>query len=95
MIIETLTGRLAAGADEAAFLDADRRFQTEFVPNHPGFVRRTTARGAGDGEWLVLTFWYAAEDADRSARLAKVDAVASGFLGMLDNTQAQRFETLD
>jgi len=95
MIIETLTGRLAAGVDEEAFLEADRRFQTEFVPNHAGFVRRTTARGAADGEWLVLTFWYSAEDADHSARLAKVDAVASGFLAMLDGSTVERFETLD
>ncbi|MBV9253757.1 MAG: hypothetical protein JO054_05975, partial [Actinobacteria bacterium] len=48
MVIETLTGRLADGVDEEAFLEADRRFQTEFVPNHTGFVRRTTARGAAD-----------------------------------------------
>jgi len=95
MIIETLTGRLAAGADEAAFLEADRRFQTEFVPNHAGFIRRTTARGRGDGEWLVLTFWYTEEAADHAARLAKVDAVASGFLAMLEDTTEQRFETLD
>jgi hypothetical protein len=95
MIIETLTGRLAAGVDEEAFLEADRRYQTEFVPNHVGFVRRTTARGAGEGEWLVLTFWSSAEAADDSARKAKVDAVASGFLAMLDDTAIQRFETLD
>ncbi|MBV9252798.1 MAG: hypothetical protein JO054_01085, partial [Actinobacteria bacterium] len=95
MVIETLTGRLADGVDEEAFLEADRRFQTEFVPNHTGFVRRTTARGAADDEWLVLTFWYSAEDADKSARLAKVDAVASSFLDMLEDRQLQRFETLD
>ncbi|MBV8959626.1 MAG: hypothetical protein JO087_12730, partial [Actinobacteria bacterium] len=47
------------------------------------------------GEWLVLTFWYSAEDADKSARLAKVDAVASSFLDMLEDRQLQRFETLD
>ena len=95
MIIETLTGRLAAGVDEDAFLEADRRFQQEFVPNQAGFVRRTTARGAGDNEWLVLTFWYSADDADHSARLAKVDATASGFLAMLEGAEVQRFETLD
>lgn len=95
MIIETLTGRLAAGADEDAFLEADRRFQQEFVPNQAGFVRRTTARGPGERDWLVLTFWYSEEDADHSARLAKVDAVASAFLAMLDGAETQRFETLD
>lgn len=95
MIIETLTGRLAAGVDEDAFLEADRRFQQEFVPNQTGFVRRTTARGAEAGEWMVLTFWGTADDADHSARLAKVDATASGFLAMLEDRAVQRFETLD
>jgi len=95
MVIETLTGRLAAGVDEDAFLAADRRFQQEFVPNQAGFVRRTTARGAGEGEWLVLTFWGTVDDADHSARLAKVDAVASAFLAMLEDAATQRYETLD
>jgi hypothetical protein len=95
MIIETLTGRLADGVDEDAFLEADRRFQQEFVPNQAGFVRRTTARGPGERDWLVLTFWYSDDDADHSARLAKVDAVASSFLAMLEGAATQRYETLD
>ena len=94
MIIETLTGRLAAGVDEQAFLEADRRFQTEFVPNHRGFVRRTTARGPG-GEWMVLTFWGTVGDADASAALAHDDPVASAFAAMIDGARVERYETLD
>ena len=52
MIIEHRTFRLAAGSDEAAFLAADRRVQTEVVPFQHGFIRRTTARN-DDGRWLV------------------------------------------
>lgn len=93
-MIETLTCRLAAGVDEAALLDADRRVQTEFIPNHEGFVRRTTARGI-DGEWMVLTFWASAECADASARLAEADPVASAFRTLLDDVVVSRYETLD
>jgi hypothetical protein len=94
MLIETLTCRLAAGVDEAAFLAADRRVQTEFVPNHPGFVRRTTARGA-DGGWMVLTFWATADAADASRRRAEGDPVASAFGAMLEGVAVSRYETLD
>jgi hypothetical protein len=94
MLIEALTCRLAPGVDEAAFLAADRRVQTEFIPNHPGFVRRTTARGA-DGEWMVLTFWGTAETADASRRLGETDPVATAFSVLLDDVAVARFETLD
>jgi hypothetical protein len=56
VIVETLTFRLRPGADEAAFLAADKRVQAEAVPNRPGFLRRTTARGH-DGGWIVITLW--------------------------------------
>jgi hypothetical protein len=94
MLIETLTCRLAPGIDEAAFLAADRRVQTEFIPNHAGFVRRTTARGP-DGEWMVLTFWGTGDAADASRRLAETDAVATAFSAMLDGVAVSRYETLD
>jgi hypothetical protein len=94
MLIETLTCHLAPGVDETAFLAADRRVQTEFVPNHPGFVRRTTARGP-DGEWMVLTFWVTAGAADVSRRLAADNPVASAFWAMLDGVAVSRYETLD
>ena len=42
-VIETMTFRLAPGADEQAFLDADRRVQTDFAYRQPGLMRRTTA----------------------------------------------------
>lgn len=63
MLIEIVTFRLGTDADETAFLAADHRVQTEAIPNAPGFVRRTTARGA-DGEWVVVNLWDSEDDAD-------------------------------
>jgi hypothetical protein len=59
--IEVTTFRLADGVDEAAFLDADRRAQTDVYYQQPGCLRRTTAR-RDDGEWLVAVLW-ASQDA--------------------------------
>ena len=104
MLVEITTFRLvagaagAAGADEAAFLAADKRLQTEFIPNHPGFVRRTTARSAaGDGGWATITLWGSAEQADASAALAAGDAVVAEFNGFVDSASVvvHRYETLD
>jgi heme-degrading monooxygenase HmoA len=74
---------------------ADRRVQTELVPNHPGFLRRTTARH-GD-EWLVVVLW-----ASRDAAAA-FDAVAKGHPVQVElerhlepsSITRQRFDTLD
>jgi hypothetical protein len=66
MIIEHRTFRLAVGAVESVFLEADRRVQTEVAPFQHGFIRRTTARG-DDGRWLVETLWYSDVDAIAAA----------------------------
>jgi hypothetical protein len=60
-VVETITFRLADGVDEAAFLAADGRAQTDVYYQQPGCVRRTTARG-DDGEWLVTVLWAPAPD---------------------------------
>lgn len=66
MIIEIITFRLAEGADEEAFIQADHRVQTEFIPNHPGFMRRTTGRN--DEGWVVVVLWDSLPDAQNSMR---------------------------
>jgi hypothetical protein len=95
MVIETQTFRLAAGADEDAFLAADRRVQDEFIPRHAGFLRRTTARG-DDGDWLVIVLWYTAADADASAALAADHPATTAFRALLDGAtlRTTRYETL-
>src|SRR5437867_3736737 len=95
-VVETLTFRLAAGADEAAFLAADRLVQTEFSPNLPGFIRRTTARG-DDGGWIVVTLWGADEHADAALKLAEHDGAVQRFASLLDASSVvrRRYATLD
>jgi len=87
MLIETSTFRLAAGADETAFLEADRVLQAELSPT-PGFLRRTTARGEA-GEWLVLVLWRSAADAAAGLAAASSDLVDPASLDV------RRYTTLD
>lgn len=96
MVVEITTFRLAAGADESAFLEADYRVQTEFIPNLPGFVRRTTARGP-DGAWLVVVLWGSEREADAAAKLADSDPLASAFVRLIDEAtlELKRYSTLD
>jgi hypothetical protein len=95
-VIEVTTFRLRSGVDEAAFLEADRRVQTEFVPNHSGFLRRTTGRG-DEGAWVVVTLWASDADADASASKAVDDAVVGRFMSLVDPTSVRvgRYGTLD
>ena len=95
-MVETLTFHLVAGADEAAFLYADRRVQTEVVPHHPGFLRRTTARG-DQGEWLVVVLWRQEADAEASLRIAEEHDAQRGFMALVDpaTVRSRRYKTLD
>lgn len=93
MIIEHRTFRLLPETDEAAFVAADRRVQTEVAPFRHGFIRRTTAHGV-DGRWLVETLWYD----DACAEVGAVDRhPADEELGALvdpDTDRTERWTTL-
>jgi hypothetical protein len=95
-VIEIMTFRLASTADEAAFLEADRRVQTEFAYHQPGLLRRTTARGRG-GEWIVIDLWGSGEEADACDARWESDPVTTAFMGLLDRAtvRSTRYETLD
>ena len=95
-VIDTVTFRLATGADRGAFLVDDKRVQTECAPTHPGFWRRTTAEGA-DGEWIVVTLWRSADDADASAQRAADHPATTAFLAHIDAStlSRRRYTTLD
>lgn len=95
-VIETLTFRLAAGADEASFLSADARMQTEVYYGQQGLLRRTIARAA-DGEWLVLTLWASGADADAGSERVRADRLTAAYLAHIVATSmtARRFESLD
>src|SRR5438105_62108 len=95
-LIEILAFQLAAGVDDDEFLRADRAVQDEFVPFLPGFIRRTTARGDG-GQWLVVTLWGSAADADACERAAKDHPAAAALAALLDSSsvRSKRYTTLD
>jgi hypothetical protein len=94
MIIEHRTFRLAADADEAAFLAADRRVQAEVAPFQHGFIRRTTARGP-DGRWLVETLWF--RDVDATAAADEQSAAVDALHECVDpaSVDVVRWSTLD
>ena len=96
MLIAIHMFRLVAGADVAAFLAADRAVQTEFIPNQPGFVRRTTAR-ADDGGWVVIELWGSAEEADAAGALAADHPVVAAFDAFVEpgSSARRRYTTLD
>ena len=91
-----MTFRLKEGADEAAFLDADKRLQAEFAYQQPGLLRRTTAR-ADDGEWIVVDVWGSNEEADACARRWDSDPVVAAFMQHVDasSVRTRRYEHLD
>jgi hypothetical protein len=94
VIVEHHVFRLADGVSEERFLAADRRVQTEYSYFRAGFVRRTTARGAG-GEWLVETLWGTPDDAEAAAR--SDHPAMTEFLVCIDPATAtvRHFDTLD
>ena len=95
-MIEILTFRLAAGVDEAAFLAADKRVQTEFAYQQPGMLRRTTARH-GDGEWVVIDLWRSDADADACDARWSGDPVAGAFMAFVDRetVRVRRYQELE
>jgi hypothetical protein len=95
-VIEVVTFRLAPDTDPGAFLDADRRAQTEFAYRQAGLQRRTTARGGGD-EWVVVTVWASAHAADAAAEASRDDPAATALTGHLDasSVTTTRYATLD
>jgi hypothetical protein len=84
-VIEILAFNLVEGADEEAFVQADRRVQADFAYQQPGLMRRTTARGE-DGSWVVIDLWRSAEDADAADARWSDDAAAAEFMSFVDRS---------
>ena len=84
-MIEITTFRLAPGADEGAFLEADRLVQTEFAYQQPGLLRRTTAKSE-DGEWIVIDIWQSGADADACNDVWEQDETTRNFMSFLDRS---------
>ena len=84
-MIEILSFRLVEGADEEAFVPADKRVQTEFAYQQPGLLRRTTARGP-DGDWVVIDLWRSPDDADAADSGWEQDIAAGEFMSFVDRS---------
>ena len=70
-VVEWAPFRLAAGASEAALLEASDAIQRDFLRHRPGFLRRELLRGT-DGQWADLLHW-----ADDDAASAAMGAAAT------------------
>lgn len=95
-MIEIRVFGLRPEVSEEAFRAADKRVQAEFSPFQPGFVRRTTARGANPESWLVLTLWSSAAALDGAAVAAASDPAVAAFDALVDRAteRTARFEEL-
>jgi hypothetical protein len=99
-VIETMTFRLADGAEEAAFLAVDKRLQSDFAYQQPGLLRRTTARGVGDlavDQWIVVDLWRSGDDADACAARWDNDPIAQEFMSLVDasSVEVRRYRELE
>lgn len=95
-MIEILRFRLSDGANEEAFLSADKDVQSEFAYQQTGLVRRTTARGE-QGEWVVVDLWRSVEDAEACSAKWGKDPVTAAFMGFVagDSVRVERFVERD
>jgi hypothetical protein len=95
-MIEIMSFRLPAGADEAAFRAADRRVQAEFASQQSGLARRTTAR-SDNGDWIVVDLWRSEQDSDACAARWGQDRVTAEFMAFLDpaTIRNRRYAELD
>jgi hypothetical protein len=92
-VVDVTTFRLTS--DEQSFRAADGRMQTEFSYQQPGCLRRTTARG--DDEWVVITLWATAGDAEAAAATADGHPVAAAFMACVDDesVRTNRYNMLE
>jgi len=86
--METVQFRLKDGADEAAFLTAAFRMDTEFQPTQPGYVpdSRRTFRTA-DGNWMISVGWETQADSVASQKaFAEAGDITTDYVSPMDPT---------
>jgi len=87
-VMETVQFRLRDGADEAAFLTAAFRMDTEFQPTQPGYLpdSRRTFRTA-DGSWMISVEWETQADSEASQKaFAEAGDITANYVGPMDPT---------
>lgn len=95
-IFETINFALADGVLVDEFLATDARFETEFVYQQPGFIRRTIARADAD-RWQSFVLWSDAGAADAALAHESDVAVAGEHRAMIDASaiDRRRFDVVD
>jgi hypothetical protein len=95
-MIETTSFRLVEGVTDDRFVEADARFETEFVYQQTGLIRRTITRDAESERWQSFVVWYDAVSADASRARELLEPVASEYRSLIvgDSIERHRFETV-
>jgi hypothetical protein len=95
-VLETISFQLRDGVEDADFLRRNKKVETEYMRQRPGFRSRETAHGA-DGTWLVLVHWDNAEHADATGRVFMQAAETKEFMAAVDPATVSqgRYEIAD
>ncbi|MEO9180811.1 MAG: hypothetical protein ABI298_04075 [Acidimicrobiales bacterium] len=78
-----------------AFIDIDAAYQTDFVYQQPGIVRRVVAHDL-DGQWIVMTHWRSKMDAQNADGVTSSSDVALRFESAVERSTptSEYFKTL-
>jgi hypothetical protein len=81
--LEVIHFRMREGMDEQEFIRDDERVGREYTPYQPGFISRESAKN-DEGDWVVITHWDSAEDAQASMQKFANDPTTQRFIAMMD-----------
>ena len=84
-VIEISKFRLRDGQDVDEFIDIDAVYQTDFVYQQPGIVRRVVAHDL-EGQWIVITNWRSKKDAENAKGATSSSDVALRFESAVERT---------
>ena len=82
-IVEIARFKLKAGADEQAFLAAEKGLMNGQIRQQTGFISRQAAKG-DNGEWVVILQWESAKDAEAWTPKFMQDQNGKAFAAQLD-----------
>ena len=84
-MIEISKFRLRVGQDVDEFIEIDAAYQTDFVYQQPGIVRRVVAHDLV-GQWIVITNWRSKKDAENAQDATSSSEVALRFESAVERT---------
>jgi hypothetical protein len=88
-IVEVVTFKLAAGADEAAFLEAASR-TVEWLHNQSGFLRRELTQ-TSEGWWIDIVHWADLHSAHSTTERLMSAPEGEAFMRHIDLETAQMY----